>query len=71
MDSHIIPEGWNEWIDKRFPDKDKTAYYAEFGSKGTGAKDLSKRVKWSYQLEKSALKKYKKEKVFNDWNPNK
>jgi len=71
MDSHIIPEGWNEWIDKRFPDKDKTTYYAEFGSKGTGAKDLSKRVKWSYQLEKSALKKYKKEKVFNDWNPNK
>ncbi|KIO50891.1 pectinesterase family protein [Flavobacterium hibernum] len=71
MGSHIIPEGWNEWIDKRFPDKDKTAYYAEYGSKGAGAKDLSKRVKWSYQLEKSALKKYKIEKVFNDWNPNK
>lgn len=71
MGSHIIPEGWNEWIDKRFPDKDKTAYYAEYGSKGTGAKDLSKRVKWSCQLEKSALKKYKMEKVFNDWNPNK
>ncbi|PTT03986.1 pectin esterase, partial [Flavobacterium sp. HMWF030] len=31
MGSHIIPEGWNEWIDKRFPDKDKTAYYAEYG----------------------------------------
>ena len=71
MGSHIIPEGWNEWIDKRFPDKDKTAYYAEYGSKGAGAKDLSKRVKWSYQLEKSAIKKYQIEKVFNDWNPNK
>lgn len=69
--SHIIPEGWNEWIDKRFPDKDKTAYYAEYGSKGAGAKDLSKRVKWSYQLEKSAIKKYKIENIFNDWNPNK
>lgn len=71
MGSHIIPEGWNEWIDKRFPDKDKTAYYAEYGSKGAGAKDLSKRVKWSYQLEKSAIKKYQIEKVFNDWKPNK
>lgn len=71
MDSHIIPEGWNEWIDKRFPDKDKTAFYAEYGSKGAGAKGVSKRVSWSYQLKKADIKKYKIENVLNGWNPNK
>lgn len=71
MGSHIIPEGWNEWIDKRFPDKDKTAYYAEYGSKGVSAKNVSQRVSWSHQLKKSDIKKYEKDLVFNDWNPNK
>ena len=71
MDSHIIPEGWNEWIDKRFPDKDKTAYYAEYGSKGVSAKDVSQRVSWSHQLKKSDIKKYERDLVFNGWNPNK
>lgn len=71
MDSHIIPEGWNEWIDKRFPDKDKTAYYAEFGSKGVSAKNVSQRVSWSHQLKKSDIKKYERDLVFNGWNPNK
>lgn len=66
---HIIPEGWNAWIDTRFPDKDKTAYYAELGSKGAGAKYLSKRVSWSYQLPKSDSSKYKRDLVFNGWNP--
>lgn len=71
MDSHITSEGWNEWIDKRFPDKDKTAYYAEYGSKGLGAKNLSQRVSWSHQLKKSDIKKYKRDLVFSSWNPNK
>jgi pectinesterase len=71
MGSHIIPEGWNEWIDKRFPDKDKTAYYAEYGSKGVSAKNVSQRVSWSHQLKKSDIKKYERDLVFNGWNPNK
>ncbi len=38
MESHILPEGWNPWKgDKMFPDKEKTAFYAEFGSKGNGS----------------------------------
>ncbi|WP_369014035.1 pectinesterase family protein [Flavobacterium anhuiense] len=71
LGSHIIPEGWNAWIDTRFPDKDKTAYYAEFGSKGLSAKYLSQRVAWSHQLTKEDIKKYSRNSVLNSWNPNK
>ncbi|MBK0369474.1 pectinesterase family protein [Flavobacterium agrisoli] len=71
MGKHIIPAGWNPWIDKRFPDKDKTAYYAEYGSSGEGAKEISKRVSWSHQLKKEDLKKYDLDNVLNDWNPKK
>lgn len=71
LGSHIIPEGWNAWIDTRFPDKDKTAYYAEYGSKGVSAKDLSQRVSWSHQLKKADSKKYNRDWVLNGWNPNK
>lgn len=71
MGKHIIPEGWNPWKgDKMFPDKEKTAYYAEFGSKGEGG-NIEKRVSWSHQLTKKDLKKYTLEKIFNGWNPNK
>jgi len=71
LGSHIIPEGWNAWIDTRFPNKDKTAYYAEFGSKGLSAKEISQRVSWSHQLNKEDFKKYSKDLVLNGWNPNK
>lgn len=70
MDAHITPEGWHPWPgDKNFPNKEKTAFYAEYGSRGPGAKDLSKRVKWSHQLTKSSLKTYKREKVLSEWDP--
>ena len=70
MDAHITPEGWHPWPgDKNFPDKEKTAFYAEYNSLGPGAKDMSKRVAWSHQLKKSALKKYSQEKVLNGWTP--
>lgn len=70
MGSHILPEGWNPWKgDKNFPDKEKTVFYAEYGSKGAGGKDISKRVSWSHQLKKSDLKKYDLVKVLNGWNP--
>jgi pectinesterase len=71
MGAHITPEGWNPWKDARFPDKEKTAFYAEFGSKGDGATDPSKRVSWSHQLDKSELSKYDLDKVFKGWNPRK
>ncbi|WP_374460059.1 pectinesterase family protein [Chryseobacterium taeanense] len=71
MGKHIVPEGWNPWKgDKMFPDKEKTAYYAEYGSKGEGG-NSSKRVNWSHQLTKQELKKYTLKQIFNNWNPNK
>lgn len=71
MGKHIVPEGWNPWKgDKMFPDKEKTAYYAEYGSKGEGG-NSSKRVNWSHQLTKKELKKYTVKQIFNNWNPNK
>ena len=69
MGNHILPEGWNPWKgDKMFPDKDKTAYYAEFGSKGEGGK-TDKRVAWSHQLTKKEAKKYTIKNIFGDWKP--
>lgn len=70
LGSHIVSEGWNPWKgDKNFPDKEKTVFYAEYDSKGDGAKDISKRASWSHQLKKSDLKKYDLDKVLNGWNP--
>ncbi|GGF05697.1 pectinesterase [Chishuiella changwenlii] len=69
MGKHILPQGWNEWAgDKMFPDKEKTAYYAEYESKGNGA-NSSDRVKWSHQLKKKELDKYTIEKIFRGWIP--
>ncbi len=69
MGSHILPEGWNPWKgDKMFPDKDKTAYYAEYESKGQGS-TTEKRVPWSHQLTKKEAKKYTVKNIFGDWNP--
>jgi pectinesterase len=47
MGKHIRPEGWNNWGS---PEKEKTAYYAEYCSKGEGATP-DKRVSWSHQLD--------------------
>ena len=69
MGNHIVPEGWNPWKgDKMFPDKDKTAYYAEFGSKGEGGK-TENRVAWSHQLTKKEAKKYTIKNILGDWKP--
>ena len=46
MGRHIRLEGWNNWSN---PDNEKTAYYAEYKSRGEGA-NPGKRVSWSHQL---------------------
>jgi pectinesterase len=46
MGKHIRPEGWHNW---RKPHREKTAYYAEYNSKGPGAHPKG-RVAWSRQL---------------------
>lgn len=66
MSEVIRPEGWDPWGKE---ENKKTAFYAEYGSKGKGGK-ATKRVAWSHQLDKDALQKYSLESVFGDWNPN-
>lgn len=63
LGDHILPEGWNPWVDERFPDKTKTTYYAEYKNKGKGAK-TNKRVAWSHQLSKEEAKKYTLKNIF-------
>lgn len=67
---HIVPEGWHAWPgDKMFPEKEKTAYYAEYNNKGDGS-ETSQRVNWSHQLTKKEAKKYTLENIFRGWIPN-
>jgi pectinesterase len=69
LGKHIRPEGWDPWKgDKMFPDKDKTAFYAEYKNFGEGA-DVSKRVAWSKQLTSKEAKQYTMKNIFGDWNP--
>jgi pectinesterase len=53
MGAHILPEGWHHWL----PEREKTAYFAEYNSRGAGAKADS-RVKWARQLSKDEAKVY-------------
>jgi pectinesterase len=58
MGAHILPEGWNPWKgDAMFPDKERTAYYAEYHSTGPGA-NPSTRVSWSKQFSAKEVKAY-------------
>lgn len=72
LGSQIVPEGWNPWKgDAMFPDKEKTAYYAEYDSKGPGA-DVKRRVPWSHQLNTKEAKQYTIKNVLSgadNWNP--
>lgn len=69
MGPHIRPEGWHPWGgDVMFPDKDKTAFYAEYDSRGAGARPVA-RASWSRRLSKREAKKYTKENIFEGWNP--
>ncbi|GLU55394.1 pectinesterase [Dyadobacter frigoris] len=69
---HILPAGWDPWTgDVMFPEKTKTAYYAEFGNTGNGA-TIKERVKWSRQLTAKEADGYTVEKIlggYDHWNP--
>lgn len=69
LGSHIVPAGWDPWTgDARFPDKEKTTYYAEYGNTGPGA-STKDRVSWSKQLSAAEAKKYTIKNILNSWNP--
>lgn len=65
MDSHIRPEGWDNW---RNPANEKTAFFAEYNNKGPGS-DIAKRQKWSHQLTEAEAREYTVEKVLGTWKP--
>jgi len=54
MGNHILKEGWDNW---RNPENEKTAFFAEYQSKGKGA-EAKGRVPWSHQLGAVDFKKY-------------
>ena len=69
MGSQILPEGWNPWKgDAMFPDKEKTAFYAEYHSTGPGA-NAQNRVPWSKQLSKAEAGKYTLKNILGGWIP--
>ena len=69
LGDHIVAEGWNPWKgDAMFPDKEKTAFYAEFANTGPGA--VSKgRVPWSKQLSKKEVRQYTVQNILKGWSP--
>ncbi|MBX7170982.1 MAG: pectate lyase [Pyrinomonadaceae bacterium] len=67
MGGHIRPEGWHHWQ----PEREKTAYFAEFKSSGQGANN-SARVAWSHQLTEDEAKQFSAENFLkgeDGWNP--
>jgi pectinesterase len=65
MGEHISAAGWDNW---RNPENEKTAYYAEYNSKGAGANPKG-RAGWSHQLTKKEAKEYTLKNIFKDWDP--
>lgn len=67
INSTIKSEGWHNW---NKPDAEKTTFYGEFNSKGTGA-NATKRVSWSHQVTKEERKKYIPDNILkgkDNWN---
>ena len=67
MDADIRPEGWHHWE----PQREKTAYFAEYGSKGKGASDAT-RVAWARKLGDSDIKVFSVEYFLtgsDGWDP--
>jgi PelA/Pel-15E family pectate lyase len=67
MDAAIRPEGWNHWQ----PEREKTAYFAEYNSSGGGA-NVNARVKWAHQLSEAETKAFLPESFLkgrDSWNP--
>lgn len=68
MGSHIKPEGWHNWGK---PDAEKTAFYAEYATKGAGS-NANSRVPWSHQLTKKEAGTYNIKTILaarDGWNP--
>ena len=70
MGAHILPEGWSNWSGT---ERDKTAFFAEYGNYGPGAA-TGMRACWSNSLTEKEAEAYSIENVFQSvnkkpWNP--
>jgi pectinesterase len=68
MSLAVRPEGWHNW---NFPEREKTARYAEFASRGPGANPRA-RVAWARQLTPSEARRITPRRVLaghDGWNP--
>ncbi|MEA5139220.1 pectinesterase family protein [Arcicella rigui] len=61
MSNIVKVEGWHNWYKIN---AEKTAFYAEYQSKGKGG-NTERRVKWAKQLSKDEVKKYKAKNVLS------
>ncbi len=67
MDAQIRPEGWHHWV----PEREKTAYFAEYGSTGKGASPET-RVAWAKKLGDADVKVFSVEYFLggkDGWDP--
>jgi PelA/Pel-15E family pectate lyase len=67
MDAAVRPEGWHHWE----PRREKTAYFAEYGSTGSGSKPDA-RVAWAHKLSDAEVKEFSVEYFLggrDGWNP--
>jgi len=55
MGPHIKPQGWDNW---NKPDAEKTAWFAEYGSEGPGAK-AAERAPWARKLSAAEVEKFR------------
>ena len=60
MGEHVRPAGWDNWSRPR---AERTAFYAEYDSRGPGAATRDRRVSWSNVLTDSEAAEYTKENV--------
>lgn len=65
MGEHIKPEGWHNWRNQA---NEKTAFYAEYQSRGPGYA-AGKRVTWSYQLTEDEVERYSLGQFLGSWQP--
>lgn len=63
MGEFIAPAGWDNWRDTA---NQRTAFYAEFKSGGSGSSQ-EKRVKWAHQLTPAQASKYTRTKILGNW----
>ncbi|WP_257670215.1 pectinesterase family protein [Parapedobacter tibetensis] len=65
LNKHIHQAGWHNWNNA---DNERTAFYAEYNSKGEGASP-STRVPWSHQLTEEQVQTFSYEKVIGNQHP--